>query len=133
MTNSSGHIVTFRTPENIDFPLSSGANEVELVCRDAISNECNIKGSIRASPFDYERIFDMMIELTSGESWQDEISSTKQSHTVIFPVFKRFLKTYEHLGYSFTDEQMIWFFRRLDKSFRGSISREDFEEEFLPR
>lgn len=116
LTNSSNAIVTFRTPENKDVPIACTSNEVELVCRDAISNECNIKDCLKTSPFDVNRVFELILQQQHEETWQHESLGSTHQELMNLHAFSKFLQSYEHLGYFFTETQTLMLFRRLDKN-----------------
>lgn len=128
LTNSSYATVTFRTPENQDLPITCSSDEVELVCREAISNECNIKDSFKSKPFDFQRVFTILC--TSKPAKIDHASSPRPRDFFDFATFNNFLKSLDNLGYSFSEANSAMLFRRLDRLGRGLVGREDFEEEF---
>jgi len=129
LTASSNAIITFRTPENQEIPLKDSSNEVELVCREAISNECNIKESFQLRPFDFLRILDLIIASKHAKNRKSATSDFSEE-PLDFNCFKEFLNSFSSLGYSFSEAQIHMLFRRLDKNHDRLVCFDDFSKEF---
>lgn len=109
--------------------MTDSSNEVELVCREAISNECNIKESFQLKPFDFSRIFDLMV---GSKHAKNEKSATSDYFEELLDLdgFRMFLSNFCSLGYSFSESQIDMLFRRLDKNHDRLVCFDDFSKEF---
>ena len=125
-TITPGSVVTFRMPDSQELYTTESNDEIELVCREAVSNECQIRTKFIRQRFSPNLVF----EFLRADSKLSELDGSAEGLGIDFTSFSGFFERSDDLKMRFSQEQILRIFKRFDKDCDGVISLEDFLEEF---